>query len=191
MVNQYKPRSRECNKELLNPRAFFELSIEDAMDKRAWDIPILEEDSELLEVFAILCTNDHVWIVENRQNNKVVGVITEHDIMNALRPIKMHRFFGMPSRKGMGLAIFETADHIMSHDPITCISEDKVKSVLKKMIIHRVRRCPVVESKHNKKILGEVTLHQLIRKYYNVIKPLCEIDESLGETPKKRKKKSS
>jgi CBS domain-containing protein len=189
MVKKYKPKSKECKVALANPQKFFEIRIHDAMDKRAWDIPILEEESELLDVIAILCTSDHVWIVDNKENNRVVGVITEHDILNALRPVKKHSFFGAPSRKGMGVSIFETADQIMSHHPVTCLENDKVADVLHKMETHSVRRCAVVESKTNHKILGEVTLHQLIRKYYKYVQPLCTvINNSEDETKKKKKK---
>jgi predicted transcriptional regulator len=161
-------------KAMLNASDFFESKIKDAMDKRSWDVPLIEMDSELLEVFAILCTNDHVWVVDKLKSRNVVGVITEHDILNALRPIKRPRFFGVPSRKGMGLSVFETAEHIMSHDPFTCTLDRKVKDVLHDMEGHGVRRMAVVKSGSNE-IIGEVTVHQLIRKYYNAIKPLCEI----------------
>ncbi len=190
MAIQYKPKSLECRQLLTNPKEFFKLKIEEAMDKRAWDIPILDRSSELLDVFAILTTNDHVWIVEDKESNSVTGVITEHDILHALRPTKRHRFFGMPSRRAMGIAIFETADHIMSHDPVTCTMDDKVEDVLRKMDTHGVRRCAVIESKTNNKLLGEVTLHQLIREYYNVVKPLCAIAGNAVETSKKPKKKN-
>jgi predicted transcriptional regulator len=189
MVKKYKPKSRKCKVALANPRDFYELRIRDAMDKRAWDLPILEEDIELLDVFAVLCTSDHVWIVENKENNRVVGVITEHDILNALRPVKKHSFFGAPSRKGMGVSIFETADQIMSHDPVTCLESDKIEDVLHKMETHSVRRCAVVESKSNHKIMGEVTLHQLIRKYYKYVQPLCVTTDTSDDGTGNKKKK--
>jgi CBS domain-containing protein len=190
MVKKYKPKSPECKAALTNPQDFFNIHIKDAMDKRAWDLPILEENSSLLDVIAILCTSDHVWIVDNKENNRVVGVITEHDILNALRPVKSHRFFGMPSRRGMGVAIFETADHIMSHDPVSCLESDNVETVLHRMETHRVRRCAVIENEDNYKIMGEVTLHQLIRKYYNFVKPLCIIDIDSEAEDNKTKKNS-
>lgn len=169
-------------KALLNATEFFDLKIEDAMDKRSWDIPMIAMDSELIDVLAIMCTNDHVWVVESNKNKKVVGVITEHDLLHAIKPMKKHRFFGMPSRKGLGLSLFETAEHIMSHDPFTCTPDCKVEDVLRDMEAHGVRRMPVV-SQENNEILGEVTVHQLIRKYYNVIKPLCEICNQCEESP--------
>jgi CBS domain-containing protein len=189
MGKKYRPKSRECKVALANPREFYELRIRDAMDKRAWDLPILEENTELLDVFAVLCTSDHVWIVENKENNRVVGVITEHDILNGLRPVKKQSFFGAPTRKGMGVSIFETADQIMSHDPVTCLEGDKIEDVLHKMETHSVRRCAVVESDSNPKIIGEVTLHQLIRKYYKYVQPLCIATESSKDVPGDNKKK--
>jgi len=174
MAKMKNKNEQISEKALLNASEFFESKIKDAMDKRSWDVPVIEMDSELIDVFAILCTNDHVWVVDNLKTRNVMGVITEHDILNALRPIKRPRFFGVPSRKGMGLSVFETAEHIMSHEPFTCSPEDKVKDVLHDMEAHGVRRMPVVKP-NSTEIIGEVTVHQLIRKYYNAIKPLCKI----------------
>jgi len=44
---------------------------------------------------------------------------------------------------------------------------EKVGDALNKMMDHRVRRIPVVE---NGEIVGEITLHHLIRKFYCFIK---------------------
>jgi predicted transcriptional regulator len=185
-------KNKECKEEssekaLNNASEFFELKIKDAMDQRSWDVPIIEMDKEIIDVIAILCTNDHVWVVDNNKDKNVIGVITEHDILNALRPIKRHRFFGAPSRRGMGLSMFETAEHIMSHDPFVCSPDEKVKDALHRMESQGVRRLPVVDPKDNE-ILGEVTVHQLIRRYYNVIKPLCTICEQEMEQSLKRKR---
>jgi predicted transcriptional regulator len=177
----------KAEKSLLNAREFFELKISDVMKKRAWDIPMISADSEILEVIAILCTNDHVWVVENLKNRRVIGIITEHDILHALRPIKRHRFFGMPSRKGMGLSLFETAEHIMTHDPFTCTPDEKVKDVLHTMEAHGIRRMPVVKPPEDE-IVSEVTVHQLIKEYYSAIKPFCDVCGSPECSVKESKK---
>ncbi len=187
MAKFVKKQDFDSEKALLNATEFFESKIKDVMKQRSWDIPIIAMDSEILEVLAILCTNDHVWVVDNLKNKRVVGIITEHDILHALRPIKRHRFFGMPSREGLGLSLFETAEHIMSHDPFTCTPDEKVKDVLHTLEAHAVRRIPVVSPK-NDEIISEVTVHQLIKKFYSAVKPLCEICETreckLEETSK-------
>jgi CBS domain-containing protein len=150
---------------------------------------LIEKDQELLEVFAILSTNDHAWVVDSLKTKRPIGIITEHDILHALKPVKRHRFFGMPSRKGLGLSLFETAEHIMTHDPFTCTPNDKVYDVLHTLESHGIRRMPVVNEETGE-IISEVTVHQLIRKYYEIIKPLCTIYEEpeVNATKKKIKK---
>jgi len=174
MIKAKIKKNPTSEKALLNASEFFELKIKDVMKKRSWDIPIIQMDSELLEVLAILCTNDHVWVVEDLKKKNLIGIITEHDILHALRPIKRHRFFGVPSRNGLGLSLFETAEQIMSQDPFTCTLEMKVKDVLHTMEAHSVRRMPVVKEENNE-IISEVTVHQLIKEYYRAVKPLCDI----------------
>jgi predicted transcriptional regulator len=168
---------RETEKCLMNTEEFFELRIQDTMKKRSWDVPIIEKDTEMLHVIAMLCTNDHVWVVDDLKNKNVIGVITEHDILHALRPIKRPRFFGVPSRKGLGLYLFDTAEHIMSPDPFTCTPDERVKDVLHNLEAHGIRRMPVVRPGTNE-IISEVTVHQLIKEFYNIVKPLCAICES-------------
>jgi predicted transcriptional regulator len=177
----------KAEKSLLNASEFFNLRIKDVMKKRAWDIPMVEAESEILDVIALLCTNDHVWVVEDIKSKIIIGIITEHDILHALRPIKRHKFFGMPSRKGLGLSLFETAEHIMSHDPFFCTAEEKVKDVIHSMEAHGVRRLPVVNPENNE-IVSEVTVHQLIKEYYSAIKPFCDICDSMESFEKKSKK---
>jgi predicted transcriptional regulator len=52
----------------------------------------------------------------------------------------------------------------MCHRLIVCQKEEKIVDVLQKMTKYRLRRLPVVE---NEIIIGELTLNQLIRKYYD------------------------
>ena len=58
----------------------------------------------------------------------------------------------------------KNAKEIMTHKVITCNSEEKIIDALNRMIKYKLRRLPVVEGKT---IIGELTLHQLIRKYYD------------------------
>ncbi len=172
--DELEKQTRRC---LLDVEEFFEMTIKDAMKRRIWDIPIIEKDREIIEVFAILSTNDHIWVVNNLKEKKVIGIITEHDILHAFRPIKTHKFFGMPTHKGVGLSLFETAEHIMTHDPFTCFPDEKVIDIIQSMEAHGIRRMPVIDPESNE-IVSEVTVHQLTRKYYEIIKPLCMLSEN-------------
>jgi CBS domain-containing protein len=175
-MKKQKNIEEQAERCLLDAEGFFEMKIIDAMKRRAWDMPLIDKDREIFDVFALLSTNDHVWVIDNLKSKRVLGIITEHDILHALKPIKSHRFFGVPSRKGLGLSLFETAEHIMTHHPFTCTPEEKVVDILHTMEAHGIRRMPVVDP-DNEQIVSEVTVHQLIRRYYEIIKPLCGLNE--------------
>ncbi len=146
---------------------FYEIPANDIMDKRIGDMPLIEKDASLECVLSILTGSDYVWVVESKGSKKLVGIITEHDILVIFSPRKEVPFFGFPSKKSLHYETFEKAGHLMSRNPIRCRPEEKVEDVLNKMIDHRVRRIPVVE---NGEIIGEITLHHLIRKFYTFIK---------------------
>ncbi len=146
---------------------FYEIPAKDIMDKRIGDMPLIEKDASLECVLSILTGSDYVWVVESKGSKKLVGIITEHDILDIFSPRKEVPFFGLPSKKSLHYETFEKAGHLMSRNPIRCRPEEKVEDVLNKMIDHRVRRIPVVE---NGEIIGEITLHHLIRKFYTFIK---------------------
>ena len=146
---------------------FYEILAKDVMDKRIEHLPLIEKDASMECVLSILTGSDHVWVVESEGSKKLVGIITEHDILDIFSPRKEVSFFGLPNKKSLHYETFEKAGHIMSRNPIRCSPDEKVEDALNKMIDHRVRRIPVVE---NGEIKGEITLHHLIRKFYIFIK---------------------
>jgi predicted transcriptional regulator len=153
---------------------FFEMKINEVLDKRFWDLPVIEMKNTIMDVLAILCTNDHVWVIENQKNKKLVGVITEHDILNFIQPTKVNLFFGIESPKISSISLFDTVELLMVEEPITCSTNENVKEVLHKMETNCSRRIPVIEPTTSE-IIGEITIHHLIRKFYNLVKPICEI----------------
>ena len=142
---------------------FYEIAAKDIMDKRVRELPLIEKDADIDRVLSVLTKSDHVWVVESRGGRKLVGIITEHDILNIFSPTKKVSYFGLPDKKALHYETFERAGHIMSRNPIGCSPDEKVKDALNKMMVHRIRRIPVVE---NDEIVGEITLHHLIRKFY-------------------------
>ena len=146
---------------------FYEIIAKDIMDMRIGDMPLIEEDARIDCVLATLTGSDHVWVVESKGSKKLVGIITEHDILDIFSPRKEVSFFGFPNKKSLHYETFEKAAHIMSRNPIRCRPEENVEDALNKMIVHKVRRIPVVE---NGEIMGEITLHHLIRKFHNTMK---------------------
>ena len=157
---------------------FYELKIKQLMDKRVWDLPIIEEKEDIHHILNILGARNHIWVVKDKKSKELVGVITEHDVLSILAPKRFPSYvFGMPDVKSIHHGTAKTAADIMCcRGVITCNQDDKVVDVLEKMTKHQLRRLPVIE---DKKIIGELTLHQLIRKYYDASQyhPISENEE--------------
>lgn len=144
---------------------FYKLKINQLMDKRIWDVPIIDESEDISHVFNILGARNHIWVVNNKKEKKIIGVITEHDVLSILAPKKFDPYvFGVPDIRSLQYGTVKTAGNIMSTKVITCEPEEKIIDVLKRMTKYQLRRIPVVK---NKQIIGEITLNQLIRRYYD------------------------
>jgi predicted transcriptional regulator len=143
---------------------FYDLRVNQIMDKRVWDLPLVEGNEDVDHVLSILGGRNHIWVVNNRKDQVLIGVITEHDVLSILAPKNFPSYvFGMPDIRSIQHGTAKTASDIMYGKIIECNPEEKVIDALMRMVKYRLRRLPVLE---NKRIIGELTLHQLIRKYY-------------------------
>jgi len=116
-------------KEKLLIHQFYEILAKDIMDKRIGDMPLIEKDASMECVLSILTGSDHVWVVESKGSKKLVGIITEHDILDIFSPGKEVSFFGLPNKKSLHYETFEKAAHIMTQNPIRCRPEENVEDV--------------------------------------------------------------
>jgi predicted transcriptional regulator len=163
------------NKKLITD--FYELKVSQLMDKRVWDLPIIEKEDDIHHVLSILGGRNHIWVVKNKKDKELVGIITEHDVLSILAPKKFPSYvFGIPNISSIKHGTAKTAEDVMQHRVINCNQNDKIIDALMKMVKYELRRLPVIEGK---KIIGELTLHQLIRKYYIATQyhPLIEDEE--------------
>jgi len=156
---------------------FYELKVKQLMDKRVWDLPLIGEKEDVHHVLSILGGRNHIWVVKDKESKELVGVITEHDVLSILAPKHFPSYvFGIPDIRSIQHGTAKTAEDIMCHKLIDCNPDDKIIDALVKMMKYKLRRLPVVE---DKKIVGELTLHQLIRKYYGATQyhPMVEDEE--------------
>jgi len=157
---------------------FYDLKVKQLMDKRVWDLPIIEKEGDVFHVLAILGGRNHIWVVIDKKDKELIGVITEHDVLSILAPKHLPSYvFGMPDISSIQHGTAKTAEDIMSQRVITCSPDDKIKDALTKMVKYKLRRLPVLT---DKKIVGELTLHQLIRKYYDATQYHPIIDNEEG-----------
>jgi predicted transcriptional regulator len=156
---------------------FYELNVKQLMDKRLWDLPIVEKNEDIHHILNILGARNHIWVVNDKEEKELMGVITEHDVLSILAPKELPSYvFGMPDIRSIQHGTAKIAEEIMHRKVISCRPDEKIIDVLERMTIHGLRRLPVLE---DKKIIGEITLHQLIRKYYSATQyhPIAEDEE--------------
>lgn len=159
---------------------FYELKVRQLMDKRVWDLPLIAEKDHIHHVLSILGARNHIWVVKDKESKEFSGVITEHDVLSILAPKQLPPYvFGMPDIGSIQHGTAKTAEDIMCHRVITSTPDDKIIDALMKMLKYKLRRLPVVE---DKKIVGEITLNQLIRKYYDATQyhPIIEDEKEEG-----------
>ena len=153
---------------------FYELKVEQLMDKKVWDIPIVDKATPIINVLSILDGKSHVWVVNDKENNNLVGVITRQDVLEILAPPRAsYNMFSVTDYRQHGTK--GKAEDAMKKNPITAKCDEKIVEVLQKMIKHHIRRLPVVTK--DKKIIGEITLQHLIHKFYLASQYHSIIDE--------------
>jgi CBS domain-containing protein len=142
---------------------FYELKVEQLMDRKIWDLPLIKKDAPISHVLSILDGKSHVWVVNDLEKKELVGVITRHNVLHILAPPRTHyNVFSLP--KSLYHGTKGRADDVMTRDPITCRPDEKIVDVLQRMIRHRIRRLAVVTD--DGRIEGQITLRHLIHKYY-------------------------
>ena len=125
------------------------------------DTPFMEEKASWEEFLSKLSLRAHAWVVNNTEEMKVVGVVTEHDMLRCIIPPgeKKARIFGI-SRAEI-LHKESVVQDIMTHNPVVCSPEETVADVLKKVSSFDIRRLAVVDE--SKRLLGEITIQLLVR----------------------------
>ena len=133
--------------------------------------PYIEENAGWAVFLKKLSLRAHAWVVNNTEEMKVVGVVTEHDMLRSMIPPgqKKERMFGVPRAEILHKE--SVVQDIMTHNPVVCSPEETVADVLKKFSSFNIRRLAVVDE--NKRLLGEVTIQRLLKnlrlKFMNTI----------------------
>jgi len=142
----------------------YEFKVKDLMKTFSDDTPFVEKNADVNSIFSILNKKNHVWVVENKENLQVLGVITESDTLLLFSPpYTPLQSFDTPSIKSFQYGLSFTAAEIMSKKPLTTSPEEKIVDVLQKMKQYKIKQIPVVDE--NDKLLGEITLHDFIGRY--------------------------
>jgi CBS domain-containing protein len=135
------------------------------------DTPFMEENASWVEFLNKLSLRAHAWVVNNTEEMKVVGVVTEHEMLRSIIPPgqRKERIFGVP--RAQILHKESVVQDIMTHNPVVCSPEETVADVLKKFSSFDIRRLAVVDE--GKRLLGEITIQLLVKnlryKFMNTV----------------------
>ncbi len=149
---------------------FYETKVKEIMIP-GHDTPFMEENASWAEFLSKLSLRAHAWVVNNTEEMKVVGVVTEHDMLRSIIPPgqRKERMFGVPRAEILHKE--SVVQDIMTHNPVVCSPEETVAHVLKKFSSFNIRRLPVVDE--NKRLLGEITIQLLVKnlryKFMNMV----------------------
>jgi len=142
----------------------YEFRVKDLMKTTSSGIPFVEKNADLKCIFSILSKNNHAWVVENKENLRIIGIITEHDtLMLFSPPYTPLQSFDKPNIQSFQFGLSSTAEDIMSKKPVTTSLEEKIMDVIWKMKQHKIKQLPVVDE--NDKLLGEISLRHFIDMY--------------------------
>ena len=146
----------------LKLKELHEKKIKDIIDEQAvWNLPLLEKDASISSVLSVLAARNHVWIVEEKGSKKVVGVITENDILKLLAPVHLPKYvFGKKYGISLEYGTAQKAEDIMCSHLIKCSPDEKVGDALERMVNAGLRRLPVVKGNE---IVGEITVHYIVQ----------------------------
>ncbi|MEF8848875.1 MAG: CBS domain-containing protein, partial [Candidatus Thermoplasmatota archaeon] len=80
---------------------FYELTVKQIIDsklcKKIWDMPMVKREEPITHILSILAGKSHVWIVNNLEEKKLLGVITRDDVLEILAPPRsLIHFIGFP-----------------------------------------------------------------------------------------------
>ena len=143
-------------------KKFLKIKVGEIMQERK--LPLVEITTLIEDILPFPMNRHHVWVAESKGSKKIIGVVTEHDVLHVLCPRRGPYTFGFPDTR---LLHKETAGGIMTKRVFKCSSEDTIEDVLGKMTRHGIRRLPVIEEDE---IIGEVCVDHILDAFSTTVK---------------------
>ncbi|CAB49489.1 CBS domain-containing protein [Pyrococcus abyssi] len=131
-------------------------------------MPIVEEDSPIVDALKILRTRHHVWVVNNKEDMRLVGVIRYQDVMEILLPPRRARLGTISSLFKSILGGAQKAGEIMERNVLTIDENVTVLEALEKMNRYRVPILALVDE--DGRLKGEVSLRLLITEFLRLMR---------------------
>jgi CBS domain-containing protein len=147
----------------MSETSFYDISVEEIMNRNP---PLIEQSASICEVAKIVVKESHAWVIERKDSRKIVGFITEKDLLDIVSPLPSRSYtVGVIRPKSLRHTEFEKAEEIMAKPVIKCHPKATIEEALHLMANHRVRRLAVTE---NDEIIGELSLNIVISIYFSI-----------------------
>ncbi|MBN1861312.1 MAG: CBS domain-containing protein [Candidatus Thermoplasmatota archaeon] len=123
----------------------------------------VEKTDDITQIFHLLESHNHLWVVDDKETMQLCGVITESDTIQLFAPAYPTQAFDKPRIQSFQFGLSSVAEEIMSKQPITVALDTKISDVIVKMAQHRIKQVAVIDE--NTRLIGEVRVHRLIQEY--------------------------
>ncbi|USS41103.1 CBS domain-containing protein [Thermococcus aggregans] len=150
-------------------QTFYSMKLKNIMPSVA-SMPIVTVDSPIIDVLKLLRTRHHVWVVNNKKEMKLEGVIRYLDVICILLPPENTK-----ARLGNISTVFksilggaEKASDVMERNVMTIDEDATVLDALTKMRRYRVQILAIVDE--NNILRGEISLRLLIDEFLRLMK---------------------
>jgi len=192
MVRFIKPK-----KEVKGPdiskilKQFHQIDVENVMKSKMWDMSFVTPETPVEEVIGILSSRKHIWVVESLRSMKLMGLITERDLVEVIAPRKIDPYQFTISTHQFRSMLFggiETAEDMMTTDLVSIPPKTNMGKALTKMKRHHLKRLPVVSKG---KIVGELTMKSILLQFKKVLRwsqILEEQEKAIQDTQEKAEK---
>ncbi|MCD6189490.1 MAG: CBS domain-containing protein [Thermotogae bacterium] len=150
-------------------QTFYSMKLRNIMPSIA-SMPIVTVDSPIVDVLKLLRTRHHVWVVNNKEEMKLEGVIRYLDVMCILLPPENTK-----ARLGNISTVFksilggaEKASDVMERNVMTIDEDATVLDALTRMRRYKVQILAIVNE--NNILRGEISLRLLIDEFLRLMK---------------------
>jgi CBS domain-containing protein len=151
-------------------KQFHQINVETVMKDKMWDMCLVPPDTTIEEVIRLLSSRKHIWVVRDLKKKKLLGLITERDLVEVIAPRKLDPYqFSISGHTFRSLLFggIETAEDMMTTDLVTIKPDQSMGKALLKMKRHHLKRLPVVS---RGRLVGELTMKSIIIQFKKVIK---------------------
>ena len=70
-------------------KQFHQIDVETVMKSKMWDMCYVTPETSIEEIIGILSSRKHIWVVKSLKSMKLLGLITERDLVEVIAPRKL------------------------------------------------------------------------------------------------------